>query len=99
MLLGLGIAAIQIIPFLSYVPYSPGGAGGPSSGWSTPTAFSMPPEELVTTILPQFNGVLEAYWGRNFFKLHTEFLGAVVVLLAGLAWGDRARRPLLRVTG
>ena len=98
-LLGLAIAAIQIIPFLSYVPYSPRGSGGPSSGWEYATAFSMPPEELVTTILPQFNGVLEAYWGRNFFKLHTEFLGAVVVLLAGLAWGDRARRPLLRVTG
>jgi hypothetical protein len=98
-LLGLGIAAIQIVPFLAYIPYSPRGAGGPSTGWEYATAFSMPPEEIVTTILPQFNGVLEAYWGRNFFKLHTEFLGAAVLLLAGLAWGDRARRPLLWVTG
>jgi len=97
-LLGLGIAAIQIIPFLAYVPYSPRGAGGPSTGWEYATAFSMPPEEIVSTILPQFNGVLESYWGRNFFKLHTEFLGGAVVLLAGLAWGDRARRPLLWAT-
>jgi hypothetical protein len=98
-LLGLGIAALQIIPFLAYVPYSPRGAGGASSGWEYAIAFSMPPEEIASTILPQFNGVLAAYWGRSFFKLHTEFLGVIVVLLGGLAWGDRARRPLLRVTG
>ena len=51
----------------------------------------MPPEELFTTVLPQFNGVLENYWGRNFFKLHTEYLGAVVVVLAALGLRDRAR--------
>jgi len=97
-LLGLAIAAIQIIPFLAYVPYSPRGSGGPSTGWEYATAFSMPPEEIISTILPQFNGVLESYWGRNFFKLHTEFLGGAIVILAGLGWGDRARRPLLWVT-
>lgn len=88
--LGLAIAAIQALPFLSYIPFSPRGAGGPSAGWEYATNFSMPVEELVTTVLPQFNGVLEQYWGRNFFKLHTEYLGAIVVLLA--AWGWRARR-------
>jgi hypothetical protein len=97
--LGVGIAAIQVIPFVEYIPYSPRAAGGPSGGWEYATAFSMPPEELFSTILPQFNGVLEGYWGRNFFKLHTEYLGATVVLLAGLGWGDRARRPLLIATG
>jgi hypothetical protein len=98
-LLGVAIAAIQYIPFLAYIPYSPRGAGGPSGGWEYATSFSMPPEELLTTVLPQFNGVLQSYWGRNFFKLHSEYLGAVVVLLAALGWGDRSRRPLLRATG
>ncbi|MGH7631614.1 MAG: hypothetical protein ACREOF_19940 [Gemmatimonadales bacterium] len=97
--LGVAIAAIQVIPFLEYIPYSPRAAGGPSGGWEYATAFSMPPEELLTTVLPQFNGVLDGYWGRNFFKLHTEYLGATVVLLAALGWGDRARRPLLVATG
>jgi hypothetical protein len=97
--LGVGIAAIQVIPFLEYIPYSPRGAGGPSGGWEYATAFSMPPEELVTTVLPQFNGMLDGYWGRNFFKLHTEYLGAAVVLLAALGWSDRGRRPLLIATG
>jgi hypothetical protein len=94
--LGLGIAAIQILPFLSYIPYSPRGAGGPSTGWEYATAFSMPPIEIFTTVLPQFNGVLENYWGTNFFKSHTEYLGAVVVTLAILGIGVPDRRRLVR---
>jgi hypothetical protein len=97
--LGLGIAAIQILPFLAYIPYSPRGAGGPSTGWEYATAFSMPPIEIFTTVLPQFNGVLENYWGTNFFKSHTEYLGAVVMTLAILGIGDRDRRRLVRALG
>jgi hypothetical protein len=98
-LLGLAVAAIQVIPFLAYIPFSPRAAGGPSGGWEYATGFSMPPEEIVTTVLPQFNGVLEHYWGRNFFKLHTEYLGALVVVLATLGVADRARRPTVRALG
>ncbi|HET7599036.1 MAG TPA: hypothetical protein VFK09_02015 [Gemmatimonadales bacterium] len=98
-LLGVAIAAIQIVPFYQYIPYSPRAAGGPSGGWEYATSYAMPPEEIVTTVLPQFNGVLQGYWGRNFFKLHTEYLGAVVVLLAAFGWGERKRRPLLLVSG
>src|SRR5262249_3550268 len=97
-LLGIAIAGVQYLPFLTYIPYSPRASGGPSGGWEYATSYSMHPEELFTTILPQFNGVLQNYWGSNFFKLHTEYLGAVVVLLAGLGWGDRKRRPLLWAT-
>ena len=97
--LGLGIAAIQVIPFVEYIPYSPRGAGGPSTGWDYAVLFSMPPEEIVTTVLPQFNGVLDHYWGRNFFKLHTEYLGAVVVVLAWLGVTDRSRRRLIQAFG
>jgi hypothetical protein len=98
-LLGISIAAIQVLPFLSYIPYSPRAEGGPSGGWEYAIGFSMPPEELVTTILPQFNGVLQNYWGRNFFKLHTEYLGALAVILAILGVGDRSRRSLIRAFG
>jgi hypothetical protein len=91
-ILGLLLSALQALPFLAYIPFSPRGAGGGSSGWEYATGFSMPPEELLVTILPQFSGVLEHYWGRNFFKLHTEYLGAGVVALAALGVGDRTRR-------
>jgi len=97
--LGLAIAAIQVIPFVEYIPYSPRGAGGPSTGWDYAVLFSMPPEEIVTTVLPQFNGVLDHYWGRNFFKLHTEYLGAVVLVLASLGVADRGRRRLVQAFG
>jgi hypothetical protein len=98
-LLGLALAGIQVLPFLSYIPFSPRGTGGPSGGWEYATGFSFPPEELVTTVLPQFNGVLENYWGRNFFKLHTEYLGAVVVVLASLGLRDGSRSKTIRALG
>ncbi len=94
--LGLAIAAIQILPFLAYIPYSPRAAGGPSGGWEYATGFSMPPIEIMTTVLPQFNGVLENYWGTNFFKSHTEYIGPIVLTLAILGIGDRSRRRLVQ---
>jgi len=97
--LGVALSAVQALPFLSYIPFSPRGEGGGSGGWEYAVSYSMPPEELFTTILPQFNGILESYWGRNFFKLHTEYLGAVVVALAALGIGDRSRTKVIRALG
>jgi hypothetical protein len=97
--LGLAIAAIQILPFLAYIPYSPRAAGGPSGGWEYATGFSMPPIEIMTTVLPQFNGVLEHYWGTNFFKSHTEYIGPLVVVLAILGSGDPSRRRVVQALG
>ncbi|HXG44786.1 MAG TPA: hypothetical protein VNJ71_08540 [Gemmatimonadales bacterium] len=96
---GVGIAGLQILPFLEYIPYSPRAAGGPNTGWAYANLFSMPPEEIVTAVLPEFNGVLDNYWGRNPFKFHTEYLGAVVLMLACLAWGVPRRRRLLTALG
>ena len=90
-LLGLAVSGIQTLPFLSYIPYSPRGAEGPSTGWEYATQYAMPVEELFTTLLPQFNGVLEHYWGQNHFKTHSEYLGVAVLLLATLGVSDRSR--------
>ncbi len=98
-LLGLLISAVQVFPFYEYIPWSPRSLEGPSRGWEYATSWSMPPLELLTTILPQFNGVLERYWGQNPFKMHTEYLGALVVLLAIMAWGRREDRRLLVALG
>jgi hypothetical protein len=94
-LLGLAIAALQVLPFLEYIPFSPRAEGGPSGGWEYAIAYSLPPVEIFTTILPQFNGIHETYWGPNFFKLHSEYLGAVALVLAVLGWLDPARRRLV----
>lgn len=92
-LLGLLVSAVQVFPFYEYIPWSPRAAEGPSRGWEYATSWSFPPLELATTVLPQFNGILEQYWGDNPFKMHTEYLGAMVVALAALAWGGSGPVP------
>jgi hypothetical protein len=60
--IGGAIGAIQYVPVREYVPFSPR-AGG--KGWEHAVSYSMPPEELLNTYLPQFTGMLDRYWGRN----------------------------------
>jgi hypothetical protein len=97
---GLLGGAIQFLPLFEYTPWSPR-AGG--AGWEHAISYSMPPEELLNFYLPQFSGVLQLYWGRNFIHLHSEYIGAAVLVLAGLAWGSAAsayrRRQLWFWTG
>lgn len=89
---GIGIAALQFFPFYAYLDY---GARGVARGYEYATSYSMPPEEMLNFYLPEFSGILSAYWGRNFFKLHSEYVGAVVLLVAGLAFGAVGRRKHL----
>ena len=96
---GLGITALQVLPFFAYIPYSPRAPGGPDTGWAFATSYALPPSELFTLLLPQFNGVLEHYWGRNPIKFHTEYVGFLPLALAALALGDRARRRLVIAFG
>ncbi len=92
---GVGITALQVMPFLSYIPYSPRAAGGSDTGWEFATSYAFPPAEIFTLLMPEFNGILDQYWGSNPIKFHTEFVGALPLLLAALAWGDRTRRRLV----
>lgn len=96
---GLGITALQVLPFFAYIPYSPRAAGGPDTGWAFATSYALPPSELFTLLLPEFNGVLERYWGRNPVKFHTEYVGFLPLALAALALGDRPRRRLVLAFG
>jgi hypothetical protein len=53
----------------------------------------MPPGEITGLALPERTGVLELYQGQNPFKLHTEYVGAVVILLTLLGlWVCRRDR-------
>ncbi len=92
--LGIGITALQGLPFLQYVPFSPRATGGPNTGWEWVNAYAFPPEEIFTTLLPQFNGVLDHYWGRNPIKFHTEYLGVIPLVLACCGVGARGQRRL-----
>jgi hypothetical protein len=81
---GLLIGAIQFAPLLAYKAYSPRAAG---HDWAIATSYSFPIEELINVYLPQFSGILEKYWGRNAIHLHSEYIGAAVLVLAGAAFG------------
>ncbi len=97
--LGLGIAAIQLLPIFSHLAYTPRAAGGDSVGWEYAISYSFHIKEFLTVILPQFNGVLEYYWGQNALKSHTEYLGIVIVVLAIIGLGTARRRGLLSGLG
>ncbi len=99
-LLGAGIGAIQLLPAVEYVTEfsrraattveaeSPEAARAYSSSWS------LHPEEAVSLVVPEFVGnsaggnawTTDTYWGRNAFKLNHEYLGAVLLALALLAF-------------
>lgn len=96
---GVGVAMVEMLPVLHMVPYTPRAAGGGSGGWAYATSWAMPVEEIMTTILPQFNGMLQHYWGQNAVKDHTEYLGALVVTLAVLGIPVARRRGLLLAFG
>ncbi len=93
-LVGVGITALQVLPFLAYIPFSPRAAGGPNTGWAFATSYAFPPSEIFTLALPEFNGVLDNYWGTNPLKFHTEYVGFLPLALAVIGLGDRARRKL-----
>ena len=81
---GMLMGAIQYLPVVQYVPWSPR-AGGASYEFAT--SYSFPIEELLNTYIPQFTGILNSYWGRNGIHFHSEYLGASVLVLATLGIG------------
>ncbi|MGH7584189.1 MAG: hypothetical protein ACREL5_13285 [Gemmatimonadales bacterium] len=97
--LGLGIAAVELIPVQHMVAYTARGPGGASLGYGYATTWAMAPEEIMTAILPQFNGMLNYYWGPNPIKDHTEYLGGLVVILAALGIPALRRRKMLLPVG
>ena len=91
---GLVGGAIQFLPLMEYTPWSPR-AGG--AGWEHAISYSMPPEELLNFYVPQFSGILDQYWGRNGIHHHSEYIGASVLVLAGLALGGSPPGPRRRM--
>jgi hypothetical protein len=82
-MLGGAIGAVQYLPVRGYVSWSPRGAGGSQTGWEHAVSYSMPIEELLNTFIPEFSGILDAYWGRNQIHFHSEYVGVVTLILAG----------------
>lgn len=82
---GFAMATVNFLPFLDYIDASPRG-GEEGRGYDYSVSWSMPPEEISGLALPEAVGVsvMGTYEGRNPFKLHTEYVGVVVLLLLAL---------------
>jgi hypothetical protein len=89
-LVGFGIAAIQIMPFFEYIPFSPRAQG--YSGFEGSSSYAIPWDHVPEFFLKNFVGSRETYWGSNPIKLHSEYLGLPVVVLAALGATVRERR-------
>ncbi len=93
---GVAIGAIQYLPVAEYTAWSPRAA---AFTYEKATSYSFPIEELFNLYLPQFSGILDQYWGRNFIHFHSEYAGVAVLVLAGLGFGAAttpARRGFMR---
>lgn len=88
---GFSLAAVNFLPFLDYVDASPRG-GEEGRGYEYSTSWSMSPREVTGLAVPEDVGVsvsdprtgdpqFPSYRGENPFKLHTEYAGALVLLL------------------
>ncbi|CAN5498273.1 hypothetical protein BH24GEM3_BH24GEM3_00060 [soil metagenome] len=93
---GFLLASVNFLPFLDYVSESPRGEAG-GRGYAFSVSFSMPPQDLVGLAVPEHRGVsvsdpmtgvplFPAYRGPNAFKLHTEYVGAFVLVLVTLGF-------------
>jgi hypothetical protein len=97
------LASVNFLPFLSYVDASPRG-GEDARGYDYSVSWSKPPSELSALAVPEWEGasVLDPntgaaqfpeYRGENPFKLHTEYVGALVLLLLAMGfWYGRRDR-------
>jgi len=91
---GLGFAValsgVQYLPIYKNMPYA---SRGSERGYAYASSWSMPVIETFDLLTPKFSGGLESYWGKNPFKLHSEYLGILPLLFAFIAvfrrWKDR----------
>ena len=97
--IGFGVAAIQILPFFEYIPFSPRAQG--YHGFEGSTSYAIPWSHVPEFFLSNFVGSSPqgTYWGANPIKLHSEYLGLSVVALALLGVTVRDRRRLVLWVG
>lgn len=105
--LGVGAAAAQFVPPLQYLREwshrtERTVTATAESAYAFSTTYSLHPEEIASLVVPEFvgqdvlseGGPTTPYWGRNPFKINSEYAGLVPLLLIPLLF---LRRPDPRV--
>ncbi len=93
---GAVLAAAQLLPGLEAARE---GVRQGALDFRFASAFALPPENLVTALVPGFFGDAQAgahpYWGRCYAWEMSVFFGVSGVVCVMAAWGERARRRQL----
>ena len=93
---GVGVSAIQYVPFYAYIPYSPRDSSVLHNfEWSA--AYAIPWAHVPELVISRFTGETfnGTYWGPNGLKLHSEYLGLLIVALAIVGAADKQRRRMI----
>ena len=109
-LIGVGLALPVLYPPMKYVKEFSVRNTSEKTSFEHATSWSLHPEEIGALAFPEFAGINENYWGRNAFKLNSEYAGLTLTVL-GLAavfairtrwawfWGTIALLSLLNALG
>lgn len=92
-LVGFGVAAPQLLPFLEYVPHSPRAESYRDFAGSA--SYAIPWNHVPEFFIAGWSGEGATYWGSNPLKLHSEYLGLPVIGLAIFGVAGAARRRLV----
>jgi len=87
------IVLIKLLPPALSLSY---GARGVTRGYEYSTSWSIPTSELLNLIAPHFSGILNNYWGENFFKLDSRYLGILPLILLGFAFFYKKEKRLVK---
>ncbi|HUT63781.1 MAG TPA: hypothetical protein VMZ04_07475 [Anaerolineae bacterium] len=94
--IALALGAVQLLPSYKFTTSQSVRAGEERTGYDYATSWSLHPEEIVGMVVPSFQGndfidgrrgglYTDLYWGKNPFKLNTEYHGILVLLFAVMA--------------
>jgi hypothetical protein len=86
------VGAVQLWPTAGLLELAVRGVPG-QEGYAFASSWALPPQELSALLLPDLIGSLDLYWGTNPFKLHTEYLGVLPLLLATIGLICTRRDP------
>jgi len=82
--LGLMIGAPQFLVSMFFIQNAHSVRG--EIDFAKATSWSLHFAEIMSLWIAEFSGWYQYYWGENFFKLNTEYIGAAAMILAVLAF-------------
>ena len=88
--MGMGVSFIIFYPSYMFVREA-FSVRGVDRGFDFAASWSMNWAEFFSLWVHEFGNALEYYWGKNYFKLNTEYAGAVPLLLAVLAVASKPK--------